>query len=170
MTRRTRLGSHKIRLPKPDHRARLDYMPDSDVPVIRQPYQPGDLLALGASGRMITIASLEAAAISIQGTYPASVNSTPENPAPSRDFASVAVRSQLPARHEIEFHGVNGHPAATGVPFTFGTTWDCFSRYGNRSVSPAITRYTSGFSQSCTISSVVWPGTSSWGRVAACRW
>ena len=105
-------------------------MPDSDVPVIRQPYQPGDLLALGASGRMITIASLEAAAISIQGTYPASVNSTPENPAPSRDFASVAVRSQLPASHEIEFHGVNGHPAATGVPFTFGTTWDCFSRYG----------------------------------------
>ncbi len=66
--------------------------------------------------------------------------------------------------------GVNGHPAATGAPFTCGITSVCFSRYGNLSVIPAITRYTSGFSQSCTISSVVWPGTSSWGRVAACRW
>ena len=33
-----------LRLPRPDRRARLDYMPGSDVPVIRQPFQPGDPL------------------------------------------------------------------------------------------------------------------------------
>jgi len=31
-----------VRLPKPDSRAVLDYMPGSDVPVIRQPFGPGD--------------------------------------------------------------------------------------------------------------------------------
>jgi arylsulfatase A-like enzyme len=31
-----------LRLPRPDRRARLDYMPGSDVPVIRQPYAAGD--------------------------------------------------------------------------------------------------------------------------------
>ena len=31
-------------LPKPDRRAWLDYMPNSDVPVIRQPFVPGDML------------------------------------------------------------------------------------------------------------------------------
>ena len=108
-----------------------------------------------------------AAAISIQGTYPASVNSMPENRLLCQRGGALPVTA---AGHEIEFPGVNGHPAATGAPFTFGIGWDCFSRYGIRSASPAITRYTSGFSQSCTISSVVWPGTSSWGRVAACRW
>ncbi len=33
-----------VRLPPPDRRARLDYMPGSDVPVIRQPFAPGDRL------------------------------------------------------------------------------------------------------------------------------
>ncbi|MCB1647613.1 MAG: sulfatase [Pseudomonadales bacterium] len=33
-----------LRLPNPDHRAWLDYMPGSDIPVIRQPFQQGDLL------------------------------------------------------------------------------------------------------------------------------
>lgn len=33
-----------LRLPNPDRRARLDFMPGSDIPVIRQPFQPGDLL------------------------------------------------------------------------------------------------------------------------------
>ena len=32
------------RLPPPDRRARLDFMPGSDVPVIRQPFEPGDRL------------------------------------------------------------------------------------------------------------------------------
>ena len=31
-------------LPRPDRRARLDFMPGSDVPVIRQPFAPGDRL------------------------------------------------------------------------------------------------------------------------------
>ncbi len=33
-------------LPPPDHRAWLDNMPGSEVPVIRQPYEPGDTLPL----------------------------------------------------------------------------------------------------------------------------
>jgi hypothetical protein len=33
-----------VRLPPPDRRARLDFMPGSDVPVIRQPFEPGDRL------------------------------------------------------------------------------------------------------------------------------
>ena len=33
-----------VRLPPPDRRARLDFMPGSDVPVIRQPFEPGDSL------------------------------------------------------------------------------------------------------------------------------
>ncbi len=33
-----------VRLPPPDRRARLDFMPGSDVPVIRQPFAPGDRL------------------------------------------------------------------------------------------------------------------------------
>ncbi len=37
-------GTPHLGLPRPDRRARLDFMPGSDVPVIRQPFQPGDLL------------------------------------------------------------------------------------------------------------------------------
>ena len=33
-----------LRLPNPDRRAYLDFMPGSDIPVIRQPFQEGDLL------------------------------------------------------------------------------------------------------------------------------
>jgi hypothetical protein len=33
-----------LRLPNPDKRAYLDFMPGSDIPVIRQPFQEGDLL------------------------------------------------------------------------------------------------------------------------------
>jgi arylsulfatase A-like enzyme len=33
-----------VRLPPPDRRARLDFMPGSTVPVIRQPFAPGDRL------------------------------------------------------------------------------------------------------------------------------
>jgi arylsulfatase A-like enzyme len=33
-----------VRLPPPDRRARLDFMPGSEVPVIRQPFEPGDRL------------------------------------------------------------------------------------------------------------------------------
>jgi len=37
-----------FRLPNPDKRAYLDFMPGSDVPVIRQPFQAGDLLPFWA--------------------------------------------------------------------------------------------------------------------------
>ena len=39
-----------IRLPKPDERAVLDHMPGTKVPVIRQPFRPGDLLPFWAYG------------------------------------------------------------------------------------------------------------------------
>lgn len=34
----------QLRLPPPDNRAVLDYMPGSEIPVIRQPYREGDML------------------------------------------------------------------------------------------------------------------------------
>jgi arylsulfatase A-like enzyme len=40
-------------LPPPDGRAWLDRMPGSDVPVIRQPYQPGDMLPFWVGGRHV---------------------------------------------------------------------------------------------------------------------
>jgi arylsulfatase A-like enzyme len=40
----------ELRLPRPDRRARLAYMPGSDVPVLRQPFAPGDLLPFWAYG------------------------------------------------------------------------------------------------------------------------
>ena len=44
-----RLGD-RVRMPRPDRRARLDHMPGSDVPVIRQPFEPGDLLPFWSAG------------------------------------------------------------------------------------------------------------------------
>jgi arylsulfatase A-like enzyme len=38
-----------LRLPRPDERAVLDFMPGSRVPVLRQPFAPGDLLPFWAS-------------------------------------------------------------------------------------------------------------------------
>ena len=38
-----------LRLPVPDQRARLDTMPGSNIPVIRQPFEPGDLLPFWAT-------------------------------------------------------------------------------------------------------------------------
>jgi arylsulfatase A-like enzyme len=40
----------QLRLPMPDRRAWLDFMPGSDVPVIRQPFVPGDALPYWAGG------------------------------------------------------------------------------------------------------------------------
>lgn len=40
----------ELRLPRPDRRATLAYMPGSDVPVIRQPFAAGDLLPFWAYG------------------------------------------------------------------------------------------------------------------------
>jgi hypothetical protein len=39
-----------VELPPPDGRAWLDRMPGSEVPVIRQPFEPGDALPFWASG------------------------------------------------------------------------------------------------------------------------
>jgi arylsulfatase A-like enzyme len=41
----------EIRLPRPDQRAYLDAMPGTDVPVIRQPFEPGDMLPFWAATR-----------------------------------------------------------------------------------------------------------------------
>lgn len=43
-------GRPDLRLPRPDSRARLDTMPGTDVPVIRQPFTAGDLLPFWAYG------------------------------------------------------------------------------------------------------------------------
>ncbi len=42
-----------VEMPPPDDRAVLDRMPGSTIPVIRQPYQPGDALPFWASGACI---------------------------------------------------------------------------------------------------------------------
>ena len=39
-----------MRFPNPDRRATLDFMPGSDVPVIRQPFESGDVLPFWAGG------------------------------------------------------------------------------------------------------------------------
>lgn len=43
-------GARRRLLPRPDRRAVLDFMPDSDVPVIRQPFAPGDAVPFWALG------------------------------------------------------------------------------------------------------------------------
>lgn len=40
-----------LKLPRPDRRAFLDFMPGSDVPVLRQPYEPGDTLPYWCRGQ-----------------------------------------------------------------------------------------------------------------------
>ena len=40
----------ELRLPRPDRRATLAYMPGSDVPVIRQPFEVGDAVPYWATG------------------------------------------------------------------------------------------------------------------------
>ncbi len=42
-----------IRLPDPDRRAYLDFMPESEIPVIRQPFQEGDMLPFWSIGPQI---------------------------------------------------------------------------------------------------------------------
>jgi hypothetical protein len=39
-----------LRLPRPDKRAVLDFAPGSDVPVLRQPFDPSDALPYWAGG------------------------------------------------------------------------------------------------------------------------
>jgi hypothetical protein len=42
-----------LKLPRPNRAAVLDYMPGSDVPVIRQPFRDGDLLPYWSAGQRI---------------------------------------------------------------------------------------------------------------------
>jgi arylsulfatase A-like enzyme len=44
-------GVNHLRMPRPDDRARLDHMPGSKVPVIRQPFVEGDMLPYWAYSR-----------------------------------------------------------------------------------------------------------------------
>jgi hypothetical protein len=44
-------GHAHLRLPKPDGRAWLDRMPGTKVPVIRQPFEPGDMVPYWAMTR-----------------------------------------------------------------------------------------------------------------------
>lgn len=46
-------GRPDLRLPRPDHRAQLAFMPGSGVPVIRQPFVEGDFLPFWAYGGLI---------------------------------------------------------------------------------------------------------------------
>ena len=41
---------HDLKLPRPNRNAYLDFMPGSDVPVIRQPFKPGDTLPYWSLG------------------------------------------------------------------------------------------------------------------------
>ena len=47
----TPYNSEVARLPNPDRRASLGYMPGTDVPVIRQPYAAGDRMSMFAMAR-----------------------------------------------------------------------------------------------------------------------
>ena len=47
----TPYNSEVARLPNPDRRAFLDYMPATDCPVIRQPYGIGDRTSMFAAAR-----------------------------------------------------------------------------------------------------------------------
>ena len=42
-------GLPQLRLPRPDHRASIDFVPGSSVPVLRQPFEPGDRLPFWTS-------------------------------------------------------------------------------------------------------------------------
>ena len=44
-------GMPELKLPKPDRRAFIDFMPGSDVPVLRQPFAPGDDLPYWCRGQ-----------------------------------------------------------------------------------------------------------------------
>ena len=46
-------GRPELRLPRPDLRAKLDVMPGSNVPVIRQPFEQGDMLPFWAYGGLV---------------------------------------------------------------------------------------------------------------------
>jgi len=44
-------GMPRLKLPKPDRRAAIDFMPGSDIPVLRQPFAPGERLPFWCFGQ-----------------------------------------------------------------------------------------------------------------------
>lgn len=71
-----------LRLPRPDARAVLDHMPGSAVPVIRQPFDAGDVLPFWAYGRF-------------HGNHCYDVS---EDPAEEHNLAGTRVEAELTAR------------------------------------------------------------------------
>lgn len=55
----TRGANGKILMPPPDDRAYLDRLPGSRIPVIRQPFEPGDLLPYWATGSSPATTSID---------------------------------------------------------------------------------------------------------------
>jgi len=83
-----------VRLPRPDRRATLEYMPGSDVPVIRQPFGIGDPVPYWAQ---------------TSGDYPDLVFDVVDDPAETHDITDVHVGRRLAAELRDEL-------AAIGAP------------------------------------------------------
>jgi hypothetical protein len=70
----------ELRLPRPDRRARLDHMPGSDVPVIRQPFDASDQVPFWA----------------MQKPSPAHLAfDVDEDPAEQHDLAGTKIEAEL---------------------------------------------------------------------------
>ncbi len=72
----------ELLMPRPDGRAFLDRMPGSDVPVLRQPFRPGDLIPFWGAGRF-------------SGSH---LYDLREDPAEERNLAGSARETQLAER------------------------------------------------------------------------
>ncbi len=79
-----------LRLPRPDERAYLDHMPGSDVPVIRQPFAPGDLLPYWAGAR-------------VHGNH---LWDTDEDPGETHDLAGSPIEAELAELLRVELDEV----------------------------------------------------------------
>ena len=79
-----------IRLPRPDRRATLEFMPGSDVPVIQQPFGPGDPVPFWADPEHHTDVSM--------------LFDVVEDPGETRDLAGTAAEAELAdlLRHALD--------------------------------------------------------------------
>ena len=80
----------QIRLPRPDRRATLEFMPGSDVPVIQQPFGPGDPVPFWADPEHHTDVSM--------------LFDVVEDPGETRDLAGTAAEAELAdlLRHALD--------------------------------------------------------------------
>jgi len=88
----------QIRLPRPDRRATLAYMPGSDVPVIRQPFAAGDQLPMWAR-----MSSFEGDVLFNRREDPSESVNLATGPVPRSSFQVEALREAL---RDIEAPGV----------------------------------------------------------------